>query len=73
MTSHIRDNADPLWNERRALAARIGALWRGDWPGHVFDGRDGQGWLDTVMNGDADDLAGLADDLAAIERSYTDG
>lgn len=58
---------DPLWAERHALVSRVGALWRGDWTGHCFDGRDGQRWLDTAMGGDAADLAQLDTELTAYE------
>lgn len=61
---------DPLWTERHRLVARIGALWRGDWSGHVFDGRDGQEWLDTAMGGNADDLRQLSDRLDEIKQFY---
>lgn len=61
---------DPLWAERHGLVARIGELWRGDWTGHVFDGRDGQRWLNTAMGGNDTDLAQLEDELTRIEQSY---
>lgn len=59
---------DPLWAQRHALVARIGNLWRGDWTGHRFDGRDGQRWLDAAMGGNADDLAQLAAELTEVEE-----
>ena len=53
---------------RHALVARVGNLWRGDWTGHSFDGRDGQRWLDAAMGGNADDLDQLDAELTGYEQ-----
>lgn len=50
-------------SRRVALLERIGELWRGDWTGHAFDGRDGQGWINTALHGDEADLKKLDTDL----------
>jgi hypothetical protein len=52
------------------LLERIAQLWRGDWSGHVFDGKDGADWINTALHGDADALRKLNDDLAEVENGY---
>jgi hypothetical protein len=52
------------------LLTRIGKLWRGDWSGREFDGRDGAGWINTALYGSADDLRALHHELAEMEKSY---
>jgi hypothetical protein len=48
---------------------RIGALWRGDWSGHRFDGRDCQRWIETALYGSADDLRVLDEELHGLEEN----
>jgi hypothetical protein len=61
----------PITQERRdALVLRIGELWHGDWTGTTFDGRDGQQWLFTAIQGDDAELDSLARTLTDIEDSY---
>ena len=55
---------------RNELLMRIAGLWRGDWSGHVFDGKDGANWIEAAVHGDADDLLQLQIDLARTERAY---
>jgi len=55
---------DPI---REDLLMRVGDLWRGDWSGHSFDGRDGAGWIDRALHGDAEDLRSLSDELKRLE------
>jgi hypothetical protein len=40
----------PLAEQQRALLERIGAVWRGDWSGHNYDGRDGQRWIGLALS-----------------------
>lgn len=55
-------------DDRRAgLLRRIGALWRGDWTGHVFDGRDGNRWITTILDGDPAALEQLDAELKRLE------
>lgn len=56
-------------DRRSALIERIGTLWRGDWSGHRFDGRDGERWLTTAVYGDEAGLAELEAELARVEES----
>jgi hypothetical protein len=49
------------------LIERVGKLWRGDWSGHSFDGRDGQGWIHTALHGNADALRALNAELHKLE------
>jgi len=58
------------WERRAALIREIAQLWRGDWSGHAFDGKDGCDWLTTALDGDADELAALAADLKKVADGY---
>ena len=60
----------PTQERRDELILRIGQLWRGDWSGSSFDGRDGQDWLTCAVSGDSDDLDELEQTLQRIENSY---
>lgn len=53
---------------RVKLLERIATLWRGDWSGHSFDGRDGHHWIMTALHGDAFQLAELDTDLTSQEE-----
>ncbi len=53
--------------ERAALLDRIAELWRGDWSGHAFDGRDGRNWINAATHGDAAVLAELSGELKSYE------
>lgn len=44
----------------------IATLWRGDWSGHVFDGRDGARWLQTVAGGDKAEVMALIGELRSL-------
>jgi hypothetical protein len=52
------------------LLRRIGTLWRGDWSGYMFDGRDGQRWIETAISGAPGDLTALEAELKEVEESY---
>lgn len=55
---------------RAQLLIRVAELWRGDWSGRVFDGRDGERWIMTALSGDEAALTKLAEELTKIERTY---
>jgi hypothetical protein len=61
---------ETLTERRVRVIRRIGSIWRGDWSGTMFDGRDGRRWLETALDGDDDALDALESELAAIEDSY---
>jgi hypothetical protein len=53
----------------RQLALEVvAALWRGDWSGHVFDGRDGERWLRNIAHGSDDDVRVLVKTLVDLGR-----
>lgn len=52
---------------RAALLDRIATLWRGDWSGHAFDGRDGRNWINAATYGDAAALTELSAELKDYE------
>lgn len=60
----------PVSGSRAALLRRIAELWRGDWTGNTFDGRDGSRWIRTAIEGDEAALTKLAEELAEVERAY---
>jgi hypothetical protein len=51
------------------LLERISQLWRGDWSGREFDGKDGHGWIQGALYGDADTLRKLDKELAGVEAA----
>lgn len=57
----------PIAPQRADALRRIGLLWRGDWSGTVFDGRDGQRWIETALSGGTVELAGLLAELRRVE------
>lgn len=59
-----------LDSRRDALLRRIANLWRGDWSGTEFDGRDGKRWILAALDGDAGQLAELDRELTETEESY---
>lgn len=62
---------EPVAQERRnAFLERIADLWRGDWSGRVFDGKDGSSWIVTAVDGDAEALDQLDRDLSEAENAY---
>ncbi len=52
---------------RAEALEKIAQLWRGDWSGAAFDGRDGQRWIDTALYGNSEDLADLMRQLERVE------
>ena len=66
--SELEPGTVPL--SRAELLERIGQLWRGDWSGHVFDGKDGQDWINRALYGNGEDLDALARELDRVEREY---
>lgn len=59
--------AASLEPERIGILRRIGNILRGDWTMTEFDGRDVKRWIDTVLDGDADALRELGEELGGIE------
>jgi hypothetical protein len=59
--------ATPLVPERAAILHRIGNILRGDWSMTEFDGRDCKHWIDTALDGGADALKDLGEELRRIE------
>jgi hypothetical protein len=59
-----------LLRERRdALLDRIGNLWRGDWTGRSFDGRDGQRWITDATHGTETEMDVLDAELQSRENA----
>lgn len=56
--------------QRDSLLRRIAALWRGDWSGDMFDGRDGKRWIETALDGNTEALAKLDRELTEREQAY---
>jgi hypothetical protein len=57
----------PLESERASLLRRVGNIMRSDWSMTMFDGRDVKRWINTALDGDADALRELADELTGME------
>lgn len=58
-------------DERRInLFRRIGDLWRGDWSGSSFDGRDGKRWIDTILDGTDSQVDKIEDWIKSLEEEY---
>ncbi len=49
--------------ERVKLLQLIGDMWRGDWTGSEFDGRDGSGWINVALSGEWDEVKNLTEKL----------
>lgn len=60
--------APRLPSEREALLRRVGNIMRGDWSMNYFDGRDVKRWINTALDGGADALRELGEDLRGIEE-----
>jgi hypothetical protein len=61
---------ETIIERRDRLIREIARLWRGDWSGTTFDGRDGQRMLLTALDGDSDALDSLEVTIAEIRASY---
>ena len=57
----------PLQEEALVL---IGRLWRGDWSGYNFDGRDGQRWINIVLADEETEIRLLIQQLKKLKDSY---
>jgi hypothetical protein len=62
--------SEPTQARRDELLLLIADLWRSDWSGHVFDGKDGAGWITTAVTGDDAALDELHADLVSTVDSY---
>lgn len=56
-----------FFERRRKLLLRIGDLWRGDWSGSNFDGRDGKKWLYAIAGDDETELARVEQWISELE------
>jgi hypothetical protein len=65
--SHFTQLPAPLESGRAALIRRIGNILRSDWSMTEFDGRDVKRWIVAALDGDADALRELGEDLRQIE------
>ena len=52
--------------ERIAVIEKVADLWRGDWSGREFDGKEGSWWLRTALNGSDEELAEVRDRMEHI-------
>ena len=66
--AHFAGRVPSLEAGRAALLRRVGNLLRSDWSMTYFDGRDCKRWINTALDGDADALRDLAEELASQEE-----
>lgn len=52
---------------RKEAIYLIADLWRGDWSGYTFDGRDGKRWLLEAVDGSENDVRVLIDELRELQ------
>lgn len=61
---------DEIAIDRADLLRMVGSVLRGDWSMVRFDGRDVKRWINTALDGDADQLRELNEMLTEIEAGY---